>query len=236
MIKSKNEETFGSDDSTLIESVTSRIREAIINGDFTPGSRLVIADLVKRLSVSPMPVREALRRLEGEGLVEAIPNRGATVRRLDSKVISDLYEIRGALEALLVSKIADSLTLADLDALEAIQNEFEAAVSAGSENEMMEVNIRFHTRMNELGHNREVERVLRYGNGLVGALRKRYGIPIERALEIAAEHRALLRALRRGDGFEAANIARMHAVGAKKNLIDLIEQEKLNNLTKEVKK
>lgn len=229
MIKSSKEETVGSDDSTLIESVTSRVREAIINGDFAPGTRLVIADLVKRLSVSPMPVREALRRLEGEGMVETIPNRGATVRRLDSKMISDIYEIRGALEVMVVSKMCDRLTLADLDALEEIQNEFEAAVDRDSEGELMEINLRFHAYLSDLGHNREVARVLRYGSGLLTALRHRYGMPKERVRAVIGEHRALLKALRRGDGFEAANVARMHVIAAKNDLIALIEQDHLNH-------
>jgi DNA-binding GntR family transcriptional regulator len=225
MIKSMDPRSGAGDDSTLIESVTGKLREAIIDGVFPPGTRLVIADLVKRYSVSPMPVREALRRLEGEGMIDSVPNKGATVRRLDSRMIADIYEIRGALEVMVVSGLVNKLTLADLDVLENIQRELEQAVADDDQRGLMEANSRFHAYLGDVGHNREVAKVLGYGGGLLTALRNRYGISKSRREAVVAEHRALLKALRRGDGFEAANIARMHVIAARNDLLALLDKD-----------
>ncbi len=225
MIKSEKPKNAAGDDSTLIESVTGKLREAIINGVFSPGTRLVIADLVRRFSVSPMPVREALRRLEGEGMIDSLPNKGATVRRLDSGMIADIYEVRGALEVMVVSRLVDRLTLADLDALERIQQGLELAVTNEDERALIAANTRFHAYLGDIGRNREVARVLGYGGGLITALRNRYGISRSRREAVVAEHRALLMALRRGDGFEAANIARMHVIAAKNDLLALLAKD-----------
>src|SRR5699024_2733249 len=81
------------------EGVYERIRRGIVEGHYPPGSRLVEQRLAEELDVSRTPVREAVRRLESEGLVVVARNRGAVVRPLDEADISDLYEVRARLEA-----------------------------------------------------------------------------------------------------------------------------------------
>lgn len=83
------------------------LREAILEGRYAPGSRLVQEDLAETFGVSRIPLREALRRLEGEGLVEITRNRGAVVRALSPKDVSDLYDLRLALESLAIRRAAE---------------------------------------------------------------------------------------------------------------------------------
>src|SRR5208337_5570820 len=80
--------------------IVERLREDILAGRLAPGSRLVECDLTARFAVSRGPVREALRRLAAEGLIEHWPHRGAVVRRLSGRTIRELFQIRMELEAL----------------------------------------------------------------------------------------------------------------------------------------
>ena len=80
------------------DDVAGILRQWILDGTLAPGSRLRVADLAGRLSISPMPVREAIRQLEASGLVATEPHRGARVARLDPRELEELYEIRMILE------------------------------------------------------------------------------------------------------------------------------------------
>ncbi len=205
---------------TLIGVVVKKIRDAIVAGDLPPGGRLVISDLVGRFNVSPMPVREALRRLEGEGLVEAEPNRGATVRRLDTELVSNIYDIRACLEMMVVAQSAENMTFADMAAIDELEQRYESAVADGRMDEVMEHNRRLHERINALGRNREACVLLERGTGLIAALRSRFGFSRSRLGTAIEEHRALLDALRRGDAPAAAGLIRMHTVAAKKDMLE----------------
>ena len=107
---------------TLREMALERIRNAIIEGTFEPGERLVERQLCDRLGVSRSVIREVIRHLESEGLVESIPNQGPRVRNIDRESARQIYEIRSLLEgaaAAACAKAATSQTVASLnDALE----------------------------------------------------------------------------------------------------------------------
>jgi DNA-binding GntR family transcriptional regulator len=88
--------------------IVERLRQDILAGRLAPGSRLVECDLTARFSVSRGPVREALRRLAAEGLIEHLPHRGALVRRLTARVIRELFQIRAEMESLAARLAAES--------------------------------------------------------------------------------------------------------------------------------
>ena len=88
--------------------IVEKLREDILAGRLGPGSRLVECDLTARFAVSRGPVREALRRLAAEGLIEHLPNRGALVRRLSSRTIRELFQIRVEMESLAARLAAES--------------------------------------------------------------------------------------------------------------------------------
>jgi DNA-binding GntR family transcriptional regulator len=88
--------------------IVERLREDILAARFAPGSRLVECDLTRRFAVSRGPVREALRRLAAEGLIEHLPHRGALVRRLSARAIRELFQIRVEMEALATRLAAEA--------------------------------------------------------------------------------------------------------------------------------
>jgi len=100
---------------TLAEKAFAALHGAILNGELTPGQRLLIEELAEQLEMSPMPIREALRRLDGVGLVEHVPHRGARVAELSVEDLTEVYEARLALEPLAVSHAAARFTDADAE-------------------------------------------------------------------------------------------------------------------------
>ncbi len=103
---------------TLAATVGQRLRSLILEGQLLPGTVLRLAPLAASLGVSVMPVREALRQLEAEGLVVVAPRRGATVAELSVEDVEEIYTLRIALESLCAGRAAERLTDADLVGLE----------------------------------------------------------------------------------------------------------------------
>jgi len=98
---------------TLAEKAFAALHGAILNGELTPGQRLLIEELAEQLEMSPMPIREALRRLDSAGLVEHVPHRGARVAELSLPDLREVYEARLALEPLAVEQGAARFTSED---------------------------------------------------------------------------------------------------------------------------
>src|SRR5689334_5504165 len=95
---------------TLHLKVCNVIREAIIKGQFKPGERLKQSDLAEKLGVSRMPIREALRKLETEGLITLVPHKGAIVKTIKLEDIKEVYALRAQLEKMALIQSADALS------------------------------------------------------------------------------------------------------------------------------
>ena len=92
--------------SSLAEDVTARLRSALLSGEITPGRRLLMRDLEERFGVSHIPIREALRRLEAEGLVENVPQKGAVATPISLEQLGELYDLRRILECEVAARAA----------------------------------------------------------------------------------------------------------------------------------
>lgn len=110
---------------TVEDMTQSFIREAIVTGTFPPGQRLNLDEIAATLGVSRMPVRNGLRQLESEGLIEVSPYRGARVSVLDPSEIAEIYELRVLLECYLLDQLMDKLDDELLDRLESIVGQLE---------------------------------------------------------------------------------------------------------------
>ena len=128
---------------TLQDLTTDGLRAAILGGHFGPGARLNHDALARQFGVSRMPVRQALRVLESEGLVEQRPHRAAVVVALRPEEVTQIFEVRAMLEARAAELAAPNLTEADLARLRAF---VEAMEHAGTDDERwLELNLQFHT-------------------------------------------------------------------------------------------
>src|SRR5687767_9590774 len=112
---------------TLHLKVSNVIREAIIRGDFKPGERLKQSELADTLGVSRMPIREAFRKLESEGLIELEPHKGAIVKSIQVNDIEEIYTLRAELEKMAVYQSIDYFSEADLNLLNELVNNMDSA-------------------------------------------------------------------------------------------------------------
>jgi DNA-binding GntR family transcriptional regulator len=136
---------------TLAEHVTQQLRHAIIQGELEPGTPLILADLAKKLDVSIMPVREALKRLQSEGLIEQPPQKEARVAPLSLLDLDDTYATRILLETRVIRRAAEKFTADDYQRLSQILAQYEAAYASGSELEGQLLHRQFHFGLYELG-------------------------------------------------------------------------------------
>ncbi|TXK71270.1 GntR family transcriptional regulator [Paenibacillus sp. N3.4] len=202
---------------TTYSRVRDKLREDILSGEFKPGVRLRIVDLSNRYGVSQMPIREALQQLQGEGLVSLLPHKGASVREVNEKFVSDMYDIRMAIETMLVYNGVSYMKDSDYNRLVAIQEQYEKAAEDGDLLLCLKLNESFHKIINNLAQNPEAIRIIDRHWGLIDSMRQIFGS--NRGTDISNDHRMLLEALKNRDAEAAANIARDHVIKAKQDLI-----------------
>lgn len=206
---------------TTEDDVTARLRRLIVEGALAPGARLTVAALSARLGAGATPVRAALKLLEGEGLVEAEGHRGAWVRALTAQDIRNIYRLRAAVLGILMPDVVRHVTEADLDALDALEERFEALAGAGDGAGAMAVNQAFHRTLLAAARNRDAARVMERSWALVEALRLRLGFGPGRLARSVESHRALLGALRRRDAPGATALAIASSDNAMADLLAL---------------
>lgn len=141
-------------ESSAVDSTIEAIRDLIRRGDFAPGQRLIVPDLMKLLKVSAGPIREAIRRLTGEGLIEVQPNRGAIVRSLSLQELSNVFELRELVEGLLARQAALHVREGrNAEDVRDIMKAMAAAREAGDIAAYTEINQKFHNCIYRMSHN-----------------------------------------------------------------------------------
>ncbi len=198
---------------SLVDIAYEALREAITSGQLLPGTRLREAALAKHFSISTTPVREALRRLDREGLVRLSPNRGAIVAEFNLREILDLFEIREVLECRAVRRAA-AQRARDVRPAEAVLAAASKQVGLHDRVEWNRLEVAFHRAVNGLGGNYELaeltERIHRTVQGLcVRCMREPIFGP-ETLQLMQSQHQAILDAVRDGNPRQAEANARTH--------------------------
>lgn len=202
-----------------------RIRDDIVGGTLRFGERVTIDALASRYGVSHMPVREALRELQGEGLVTVEPNRGARVRSIDSHFVENLFEIRTTLEVMMARRAATRCTQADIAALSAIEDTLEQHIASGDHARVVAENHRFHRAINRCAANVDALPIIDRHWMLLAALWRHYGHGPDRFTGVANDHRNLIQAFAAHDAEAAAVIMGAHATKAKLALLARIKAQ-----------
>ena len=194
------------------DMVTDVLRELITDRQLSPGTPLRQRDLAEQFDVSYTPVREALRRLESEGLVVTDVHRGATVARTESEELEENYRILAALEALAGSLAVAKMTDGDLAEIEALYRE--VAAGRPDDERLAELNRQFHFRVYECARSPMLLLLMRllwrsFPDG------PQAGRPHQ---ESVRQHAELVRALKERDEERVAAIIRDHVLGSTKYL------------------
>ena len=191
------------------------LREGIISGLLPGGMQLKQDEISAALNVSHIPVREALRRLEAQGLVRIHPNRGAAVTELTRSELLDMMEVRATLSVMLLRNSAPLLTKADFDAMEeVVKQQRETANEDLVRSE--ELNYRFHEILTSLAANSMANFLLELVHANIDRYLRAsfYGTPQTREVSIN-EHELIIMTCREGDFEAAGNLLRDHILNAK---------------------
>jgi DNA-binding GntR family transcriptional regulator len=209
---------------SLVDQVRDSIFAAITSGRLDPGARLREIPLSLHFGVSTTPVREALRRLESEGLVEVQPRRGAVVLSLADGTVSDLYDLRLILETA-AGRLAALRADLDLAQVYALMAQLESLVSGPSESEFAHVDVQLHRAIHDLSGNRELAETAERVHRRIQSVRVRAAVPGR--LRIAQnQHADIVEALRKGEPDLVEAAIRRHVESAKDNVLTVLRSRR----------
>lgn len=188
---------------SLRQGVYEALRKVVLSGALAPGDRVVEAELARQLKTSRAPVREAIRQLEQDGLLEHIPNRGCVVRVLPREDVRDLYGLRALIEGVAIRRATLRVSA---DCLARLSQLIVDMRNAGSAAELVDRDVEFHTIIVREAGSSQILRVWRSLNPQTWTFLSVTRLPGRAADEIAARHQPVLDALasRNPDRAEAA--------------------------------
>ena len=206
----------------LRDVVFNTLRQAILRGELKPGERLMEIQLATKLGVSRTPVREALRKLELDGLVLMIPRKGAEVAQISEKGLRDVLEIRGSLEALAVRLACDRMDRQGLKELKEAEQAFEEVLGQDDITVVAEADVAFHSVIYIATDNERLIQLLNNVREQMYRYRVEYLKRRESHPQLLAEHQDMIRAIEKGDEEEAIRITRQHIENQVKTVSGLL--------------
>lgn len=207
----------------LVENVHLALRDAIVAGEIPPGARLREVELASYYGTSSTPVREALRRLAFDGLIELLPRRGAVVAAPNLVEINDLYETRAILECSAATMAAASPSR-DLSKVEAILTEESKVLAEPDQRAFNSCDIAFHRALSDVAGNavlaREAERIHRQ----IQAVRARASIHLpHQPARSHEQHLSIVQAVREGDAVRARDLVQEHITSVRDAVLDVMD-------------
>src|SRR4029453_16918276 len=193
-------------DRPLRETVRDTLRSRIFDGHYAPGTRLVERDLAAEFNVSRLPVREALRMLRQEGLIQDRASRGMEVAGLSAKDVEDLFDVRQSLEVLACRLAAKRATDKDLDQLKGLLDEADRCLAKGAVMDAHRANSEFHDEITRIANNDFLRSALEPLQGRMHWLFRH----VSDLPELIQEHRDLYSAIASGDPERAAAQSASH--------------------------
>lgn len=202
------------------------LRTAITSGRFQPGQRLVEKDLCEMIGVSRPSIREAMRQLESEKLIEIVPHRGPSVARLSSNDVRSIYQVRGALEALAASLFAADATEKEIEQLKEAVADIRTAYDSGDVGRMLERKQVFYDILVDGSRNTIIRSTLSTLNDRINHLRRLSLASPDRTRKSIVEIETILEAVIKRDAKKAFAASEMHVREAAKAALRSIEQNK----------
>ena len=199
---------------SVLSEITRVLREAIIKGHFKPGDRLIESELVQTLKVSRPSLREALRRLEAERLIDIVPNRGPIVPVMTWEYAEQIYHTRMLLEGEVAALAARYATRADIDDLRVRLKDFQDAASKNDAERQVSSTNEFYDVLMRAANNAVIMEILQGLNARISFLRAKSMSRVGRANASAAELAKILDAVAAGDDALARQMAVDHIAKA----------------------
>lgn len=210
----------------LRDVVFNTLRQAILTGELKPGERLMEIHLANRLGVSRTPIREAIRKLELEGLVIMIPRRGAEVAQITEKSLKDVLEVRRHLDALCAELACDRISEEEIERLKKACAEFESATATHDAKVIARADVELHDIIVRATNN---ERLISIVNNLSEQMyryRFEYIKDESQHPRLVQEHREILDSIIKKDKASASKAARIHIDNQELSIMKQIQREK----------
>ena len=210
----------------LRDVVFNTLRQAILRGELKPGERLMEIQLANKLGVSRTPIREAIRKLELEGLVLMIPRKGAEVAEITEKNMRDVLEVRKALEELAVQLACEKITDEEIEEMKKAAEEFKMILKSKDITEIAEADVRFHDIIYMATDNQKLILLLNNLREQMYRYRVEY-LKREDAHEtLLAEHERIIETIEKRDKEEAMKAVSRHIDNQVAAVIDTIRTKK----------
>ncbi len=210
----------------LRDVVFNTLRQAILRGELKPGERLMEIQLANKLGVSRTPIREAIRKLELEGLVLMIPRKGAEVAEITEKNLRDVLEVRKALEELAVKLACDRMTDEQMDKLKKAAKEFEEVLKTEDVTQAAETDVKFHDVIFMATDNQRLIQLLNNFREQMYRYRVEYLKKKEFHSGLIAEHEEIIFCIQHARKEEAAEVVCRHIDNQVEAVIDTIRTKK----------
>ena len=210
----------------LRDVVFNTLRQSILTGELKPGERLMEIHLADKLGVSRTPIREAIRKLELEGLVTMIPRRGAEVAQITEKHLKDVLEVRRALDALTVELACERITEEELNQLEEARDQFVKMTRTKDANKIAQADVAFHDIILLASRNDRLMQMIGNLSQQMYRYRLEYVKDDAHYEQLIQEHNMIFDAISRRDGQVGAEAIRSHIDNQEKSIIRSITARK----------
>ncbi|WP_425446256.1 GntR family transcriptional regulator [Dethiothermospora halolimnae] len=211
----------------LREIVFESLRQAIIEGDLRPGERVMEVQLAEKLGVSRTPVREAIRKLELEGLLVMVPRKGAYVADVSFKDVLNVIEVRASLEGLAASLSAERMTEEEIEKLKEKGKEFNKCLKENDTDGMIQKDVEFHDIIFQGTRNDRLVSIVESLRDQIHRFRVAYIREYEQSHNLETEHEKIIEAICKRDTKKAREHAQYHIENAE-NYIVAKAEAKLN--------
>lgn len=209
---------------TKSDFIYQELKQDIISGRYKPRERIVISSVAKKFGTSDIPVREALKQLESEGLIKNTPHVGAVVTSFDFDDIQKIFQVRTVLEGMAAREAAKNINSSEIKSLEKSVAQMKKAIESGHFFSLTQINLAYHQTIYSVSGNEYLNKVIFELWSLSSRSRALFILAPERARESAQEHIAILAALKKGDGDEAERLIFQHNGSALKALRRYLEK------------
>lgn len=209
----------------LRDVVFNTLRQAILRGELKPGERLMEIHLAEKLGVSRTPIREAIRKLELEGLVTMIPRRGAEVARITEKNLRDVLEVRRELDAFSCELACDRITKQEGEELYRACEEFAAATATRDATVIAAADVKLHDIIVHAAGNERLTEILNNLSEQMYRYRFEYIKDTSNYEKLVEEHRIIYESILKKDKQTAAQTARVHIDNQERSILNLLRGE-----------
>ncbi len=203
---------------SLHAHVVDRLRDMITDGELPPGSRINERAMCERFGISRTPLREALKVLGSEGLIDLTPNRGATVAQITLEVIDETFPVMGALEALSGELACSRITDTEIAEIRALHYQMVVHFEKGELPDYFHLNQQIHERILDAARNPTLSDIYRSLSGRVSPARYQANMAKSRWAKAVEEHERILKALEARDGQELARLLKLHIANKRRTV------------------